>query len=123
MKTTLLTLLSLCSFVFGISQTHTYQFNGVLTEAAAAGPTLTQVLDATCTPAGANGSFNTEIITTSVGNSGTAKPVFLFNQNAGLSYANGSGLGITGTYTIHIFVRKTDYFLGNFSFQKPQLSG
>lgn len=122
MKTRLLTLAMLFVSYLGFSQ-HVYQFNGNLNEAGA-GPALSEVLYGggtpvgTCGSAGAPGSHTTEIITTSVGTSPVAKPVFVFTENAGLSYANAAGLGITGTYTIHIFCRKTDYSLGNFNFQR-----
>jgi hypothetical protein len=115
MKTTLLTLVLLFVSFFGFSQ-HVYQFNGALT---GSGPTLTEVFDATCAPAGVAGSYSTEYIHIGGGsNSYYQKPVFLFNENAGLSYNNSAGLGITGTYTINILFRKSDYLLGNFSFQK-----
>lgn len=116
MKTSLLTLVLLFVSVFGFSQ-HVYQFNNTLNEAGS-GPALTQVFDATCTPAGNTGSFTTDAITTSGGGSLAPKPVFSVVQNGGFSYSNTTGLGITGTYTIHILLRKTDYTAGQFSFQK-----
>lgn len=116
MKTPLLTISLLFVSAFGFSQ-HVYQFNNTLNEAGA-GPALTQVFDATCTPAGTTGSFSTDAISTSAGGSLALKPVFSFAQNGGLSYSNTTGLGITGTYTIHILVKKPDYSLGVFSFQK-----
>lgn len=116
MKTKLLTLVLLFTSFFAFSQ-HVYQFNGNLNEVGA-GPALSQVFDATCAPAGVAGSFTTDPISTSAGGSVTPKPVFSFTQNGGLSYSNTTGLGITGTYTIHILCKKTNYSLGTFSFQR-----
>jgi hypothetical protein len=116
MKTRLLTLTLLFVSSLGFSQ-HVYQFNGNFNETGA-GPALTQVFDATCAPAGVAGSFTTDPISTSAGGSITPKPVFSFTQNGGFSYSNTTGLGITGTYTIHILCKKTNYSLGAFSFQR-----
>lgn len=108
------TLLSVYSSSFG--QTHIYKFEGTLSEFGAVGPTLTEVLDATCTPAGVNGTLGSETIVTSGGTSPVLRPVFQFSENGGLSYAN--TLGITGTYTVHIMFRKTNLAAGSFGFQK-----
>ncbi len=123
MKTILLTVLLVSLVFLGFSQFHEYRFNGVFTELGG-GPALSEVLYGggtpmgTCGAPGSNGSFTTETIITSGGTTSSAKPVFVFTENAGLSYPNAAGLGITGTYTIHILVRKTDYTIGNFSFQR-----
>lgn len=111
---TTLILASLCSVSF--AQTHVYKFAGTFTEFGGAGPALTEVLDAACSPAGVNGSFGSEVIATSGGTSPFAKPVFQFSENGGLSYSN--SLGITGTYTVHIMFRKTNFAAGSFGFQK-----
>jgi len=111
----LLFIVLLCSAINeSYSQTHVYQFNGVLTGTGGA-PTLTEIFDATCTPAGLPGGFASEVVTTSAG-VGPSQQVFTHTQNGGLSYSNASF--ITGTYTIHILFRVHDFASGNFSFQK-----
>ena len=121
MKTALLSISLLFVSVFGFSQ-HVYQFNNTLT---GSGPVLTEVLwtpastpSGLCGPDGIIGADSTETITTSLGSTGGVKHVFEFRENAGLSYNNAAGLGIQGTYTIHILCRKTDFTLGNVSFQR-----
>ena len=123
MKTALLSISLLFVSIFGFSQ-HVYQFNNTLTDSTT-GPTLTEVFGGiACAPDnGSSGSFTTDAISTSGGSSGASKPVFSFTQNGGLSYSNsnlsgGLGLGIQGTYTIHILCKKTDYSLGVASFQR-----
>ncbi|MEI7735725.1 MAG: hypothetical protein WCI49_09665, partial [Ferruginibacter sp.] len=118
MKTTLLSISLLFVSVFGFSQ-HVYQFNGNFNDSTIGGPALVEVFDPSCAiaPSGTAGSYGTEVISTSLGISGTAKPVFLFNQNDGFSFPNTGNL-IAGNYTIHILYRITNYLLGAFQYQK-----
>lgn len=80
---------------------HEYFFNNTLA-GTSGGPTLNQSLSTACSPAGVNGSFGTQTITTSAGSCSVAN-VFCFSQNGGLSYANPSY--ITNQYTIHLFFK------------------
>jgi len=113
----LLSIILLCSVISkGHSQVHTYQFNGGFN---GTGPTLIEVQDvANC--GGTAGSFATQSVATS-GCTNASQQIFAFNANDGFSYTNAvgsGGLGITGTYTIHILFKQDNYSGGAGGYQR-----
>lgn len=109
-KKLLSVLLLISIFSKSYSQTHVYLFQNNFNEAGATGPALTEVFDITCVPAPANGSYlGAQTINTVSGSCGSGdQTVFSFDRGGGVAYPNNPSF-ITGSYTINILYKVTDF--------------